>query len=432
MEHMPMSIRVPIEPDNPSICRDEEKCIKCGMCKDICAQQIGVHGTYTLEQTDGKAICINCGQCANVCPTDSITEKFEYQNVKSAIMDSDKIVIVSTSPSVRAALGEEFGMPDGSFVQGKMVSLLRKLGVDYVLDTNFSADLTIMEEASEFIERVTKGTGPLPQFTSCCPAWVKFVVEQYPESKENLSTCRSPQGMLSAVIKEWYRDPSRADGKRTVVVSFMPCTAKKMEIKRPNSFTKGEQDTDYVVTTTELVKMIQASGINFAELEPEQPDEPFGLATGGGAIFGVTGGVTEAVIRRLVPEHDQATIDAIAEFGMRGDQPIKEFTVKYDGMDVNVCVVSGLANAHEALRRVKTGEANYHLIEVMACKGGCVMGGGQPVKAGECMSAIRTEGMYEIDAQSQFKAPDENPALQKLYAEFLDGKTHELLHNEGY
>ncbi|MCI6420581.1 MAG: [FeFe] hydrogenase, group A [Firmicutes bacterium] len=435
--------RQPIDESSYSIVRDPNKCVLCGNCVRACRELQGVETLgIAFRGTDatvmpafnkgmGETDCVGCGQCRVVCPTGAITIRSNIDDVWDVLADPNTRVVAQIAPSVRVAVGDAFGLPKGKSSIGKVVNILHRMGFDEVYDTNFSADMTIMEESAEFLNRVKNG-GTLPLFTSCCPAWVKFVVEQYPEYKENLSTCRSPQGMLSAVIKEWYRDPSRADGKRTVVVSFMPCTAKKMEIKRPNSFTKGEQDTDYVVTTTELVKMIQASGINFAELEPEQPDEPFGLATGGGAIFGVTGGVTEAVIRRLVPEHDQATIDAIAEFGMRGDQPIKEFTVKYDGMDVNVCVVSGLANAHEALRRVKTGEANYHLIEVMACKGGCVMGGGQPVKAGECMSAIRTEGMYEIDAQSQFKAPDENPALQKLYAEFLDGKTHELLHNEGY
>ena len=204
MSHLPLNIRVPIEEDNPSIIRMEEKCIKCGMCKDVCTSQIGVHGTYTLEQTCGEAVCINCGQCANVCPVDSITEKYEYNYVKEAIKDPDKVVIVSTSPSVRAALGEEFGMPDGSFVQGKMVALLRKLGVNFVLDTNFAADLTIMEEASELIERVTKNTAPLPQFTSCCPAWIKYVETYYPEMIPNLSTAKSPIGMQGPTIKTFF------------------------------------------------------------------------------------------------------------------------------------------------------------------------------------------------------------------------------------
>ena len=259
-----------------------------------------------------------------------------------------------------------------------------------------------------------------------------LVVDQYQDYKDNISTCRSPQGKLSAVAKEWYRDPERAEGKRTVMVSFMPCTAKKMEIKRPNSFTKGEQDTDHVLTKTELVRMIKSAGIDFANMECEEPDIPFGMASGGGKIFGVTGGVTEAVLRHLVPAHDTETLKAISEFGMRGEEAIKEFTIQYEGTDINICVVSGLANAHEVFRRMKAGEANYHLIEVMACKGGCVMGGGQPVKAGECVKSVRTEGLYEVDTESAIKVSDDNADMEKLYAEFLNGKTHELLHNEGY
>ena len=339
--------RQPIDESSYSIVRDPNKCVLCGNCVRACRELQGVETLgIAFRGTDatvmpafnkgmGETDCVGCGQCRVVCPTGAITIRSNIYDVWDVLADPNTRVVAQIAPSVRVAVGDAFGLPKGKSSIGKVVNILHRMGFDEVYDTNFSADMTIMEESAEFLNRVKNG-GTLPLFTSCCPAWVKFVVEQYPEYKENLSTCRSPQGMLSAVIKEWYRDPSRADGKRTVVVSFMPCTAKKMEIKRPNSFTKGEQDTDYVVTTTELVKMIQASGINFAELEPEQPDEPFGLATGGGAIFGVTGGVTEAVIRRLVPEHDQATIDAIAEFGMRGDQPIKEFTVKYDGMDVNV------------------------------------------------------------------------------------------------
>ena len=225
MNHLPLNVRVPIENENPSIVRCEEKCIKCGMCKEVCTKDIGVHGTYTFEQTAGEAVCINCGQCANVCPVDSITEKYEYQDVKKAVLDPEKIVIVSTSPSVRVALGEEFGMSDGSFMQGKMVSLLRKLGVSYVLDTCFAADMTIVEEASELIERVTKNTAPLPQFTSCCPAWVKYVETYYPEMMPNLSTAKSPIGMQGPTIKTYFAKKQGIDPKSIVNVALTPCTA---------------------------------------------------------------------------------------------------------------------------------------------------------------------------------------------------------------
>ena len=227
MNHMSLDVRVPIEEDNPSIVRDEGKCIKCGMCKEVCTQKIGVHGTYTFEQTDGKAVCIHCGQCANVCPVDSITEKYEYRDIKAAVKDSDKIVIVSTSPSVRVALGEEFGMPAGSFVEGKMVALLRKLGVNYVLDTNFAADLTIVEEASELIERITKREKPLPQFTSCCPAWIKFAEIYYPELLPNISTAKSPIGMQGPTIKTYFAKKMGLDPNKIVNVALTPCPAKK-------------------------------------------------------------------------------------------------------------------------------------------------------------------------------------------------------------
>ncbi|MCI5934020.1 MAG: 4Fe-4S binding protein, partial [Lachnospiraceae bacterium] len=239
MNHLPLDVRVPIEPDNPSIVRDEDKCIKCGMCKNVCTQDIGVHGTYTLEQTGGEAVCIHCGQCANVCPPGSITERYEYPEIREAVKNPDRIVIVSTSPSVRAALGEEFGMDDGTFVEGKMVALLRALGVSYVLDTNFAADLTIVEEASELIERVTKGTAPLPQFTSCCPAWIKFTEMYYPELIPNLSTAKSPIGMQGPTIKTYFAKKMNLDPTKIVNVALTPCTAKKYEIRRPEMHDAG-------------------------------------------------------------------------------------------------------------------------------------------------------------------------------------------------
>ena len=287
MSHLPLNIRVPIEEDNPSIIRMEEKCIKCGMCKDICTSQIGVHGTYTLEQTCGEAVCINCGQCANVCPVDSITEKYEYNYVKEAIKDPDKVVIVSTSPSVRAALGEEFGMPDGSFVQGKMVALLRKLGVNFVLDTNFAADLTIMEEASELIERVTKNTAPLPQFTSCCPAWIKYVETYYPEMIPNLSTAKSPIGMQGPTIKTFFAKKKGINPENIVNVALTPCTAKKFEIRRNEMNAAAKylgiddmRDMDYVITTRELAKWAKEENIDFASLLDSDYDDFMGEASG--------------------------------------------------------------------------------------------------------------------------------------------------------
>ena len=259
MSHMPLNVRVPIEQDNPSIFRIEDKCVKCGMCKNVCTSPIGVLGTYTLEQTNNKAICINCGQCANVCPVDSIIERYEFYYIEQAIKDPDKVVIVSTSPSVRVALGEAFGLPAGEFVEGKMVTLLRKLGFDYVLDTNFAADLTIVEEASELVERITKGNRPLPQFTSCCPAWVKFAEIYYPELLDNISTAKSPIGMQGPTIKTYFAKKMNIDPSKIVNVALTPCTAKKFEIRREEFHSAGHYhklenmcDIDYVFTTSEL------------------------------------------------------------------------------------------------------------------------------------------------------------------------------------
>ena len=428
---------------SPSIVRDPNKCILCGNCVRTCEelQGVGVLG-FTHRGTDAlvtpafnKEIattnCVNCGQCRVYCPTGAISIHTDVDSVWDALADPEVRVIAQVAPAVRVAVGDAFGLPKGRSVMGKIVNVLHRMGFDEVYDTTFSADLTVMEEAAEFLERIKDG-GTLPLMTSCCPAWVKFVCDQYPEFKDNLSTCRSPQGMLSAVAKEWYRDPKNGGGKKTVMVSFMPCTAKKMEINRPNSYTKGEKDTDFVITTTELIRMINNTGIDFASLESESSDVPFGLGSGGGVLFGVTGGVTESVLRRMVPEHDKASLDAIAECGVRGDEPIKEFTIQHEGMDVNICVVSGLANAHTVLQRVKSGEANYHLIEVMACRRGCIMGGGQPTRAGNRTKAARSKGIYNADSISIIKKPDENPMIQSLYSDFLKGKTHELLHNEGY
>jgi NADH-quinone oxidoreductase subunit G len=330
------------------------------------------------------------------------------------------------------AVGEYFGLPKGKSAMGRIVNALHKMGFEEVYDTTFSADLTIMEETAEFLKRVETG-GTLPLLTSCCPAWVKLVTDQYPEFVPNVSTCRSPQGMMSAVIKEYFRNPENAKGKKTVMVSIMPCTAKKAEAIRPNSRTKGEQDTDIVITTTELVRMIKEYGLDLSDLEAESCDMPFGFGSGGGVIFGVTGGVTEAVLRRLSPDHTKEALQTIAESGVRGSEGIKEFTVPYNGIDVKICVVSGLANARKVLERVKSGEAEYHLIEVMACSQGCVMGGGQPIRIkDERTKAERTKGIYSADSATTLKKSDENPLIQELYKGLLKGKEHELLHNEFY
>ena len=434
----------PLDFSSPSIVRDPNKCILCGNCVRVCNELQGV-GALDFAFRGSEAMvmpafdkeiaatdCVNCGQCQIFCPTGAISIRHNREAVWEALADPDVRVVAQVAPDVRVAVGSAFGLPKGKSVMGKIVNVLHRIGFDEVYDTTFSADMTIMEESAEFLNRLKTGE-KLPLLTSCCPAWVKFVGDQFPEYKEHVSTCRSPQGMMSAVTKEWFRDPANnPEGKKTVMVSFMPCTAKKMEAKRSNSFTHGEQDTDYVITTTELIDMIRMTGIEFAELEPESSDIPFGFGSGGGVIFGVTGGVTEAVIRRLVPGHDKETLEAIAECGVRDGGFIREFSIPYEGIDLNICVVSGLANARTVMEQVKSGEKNYHLIEVMACRRGCIMGGGQPRLAGDRTKAARTEGIYRADNVAVIKKSDENPMIMSLYEGFLKGKEHELLHNHEF
>lgn len=434
---------LPLDLSSPSIIRDPNKCILCGNCVRVCSELQGVgvlgfahRGTDAMVMTAfdreiGTTECVNCGQCRVYCPTGAISIKNDKEAVWDVLADPNVRVVAQVAPAVRVAVGDAFGLTKGKSVMGKIVAALHKMGFDEVYDTTFSADLTIMEESAEFLERVQNG-GKLPLLTSCCPAWVKFVGDQFPDFKDNVSTCRSPQGMMSGVVKEYFRDPENAKGKKTIMVSFMPCTAKKMEAKRPNSYTEGEIDTDFVLTTTELVEMIRTTGINFTDLESESSDIPFGLGSGGGVIFGVTGGVTEAVIRRLVPGHDAATLDSIAECGVRQDGFIREFTIPYNGMDVKICVISGLANARTVMEQVRSGEKEYHLIEVMACRNGCVMGGGQPCVSDEKIKNSRTEGLYRADNVSVVKKCNENPTIISLYDGFLKGKEHKLLHNEEF
>ena len=430
----------PVDYSSPSIVRDPNKCILCGNCVRVCSeiQGVGVLGfahrgtdaevTPAFNKKLSQTACVSCGQCRVYCPTGALTIRTHLDEVYAALGDPNTRVIAQIAPAVRVAVGDAFGLPNGENAMGKTVAALHAMGFDEVFDTSYSADLTVMEESAEFLDRVRNG-GKLPLLTSCCPAWVKFVDNEFPEMKENVSTCRSPQGMFSAVIKEYYRDPAHSEGKKTFVVSIMPCTAKKMEAVRPNSFTNGEQDTDIVLTTTELTRMIKNFGIAFDKIEPEACDMPFGLSSGGGVIFGVTGGVTEAVLRRLATDHNSATLNAIAACGIRGEEGIKEATIPYNGMDVNICVVSGLANARKVMEQVRSGEKQYHLIEVMACRRGCIMGGGQPIPAGPRHKAARAQGLYKADKDRILRKSDENPLMDVFYNGYFKGKAHELLHN---
>ncbi len=438
MKHMPLDVRVPIEPDNPSIVRAEEKCIKCGMCKNVCTQDIGVHGTYTLEQTGDEAVCIHCGQCANVCPPSSITERYEYPEIRDAVKNPDQIVIISTSPSVRAALGEEFGMDAGEFVEGKMVALLRKLGVNYVLDTNFAADLTIVEEASELIERVTKGTAPLPQFTSCCPAWIKFAEMYYPELIPNLSTAKSPIGMQGPTIKTYFAKKMGLDPTKIVNVALTPCTAKKYEIRRPEMHDAGHyyddpnmRDMDFVLTTRELALWAKEEGIDFASLSDSAYDNLMGEASGAGVIFGNTGGVMEAALRTAYEyiTGEEAPAQLYDLQPVRGYEGIREASVTIGDLDVNVAVVYGTANARRMIERMKQGEKQYHFIEVMTCPGGCIGGGGQPkdlFKDADEVRKARIDSLYKKDAEMTLRKSHENPSIKRIYEEFYGKPLSEM------
>ncbi|MGM9660977.1 MAG: [FeFe] hydrogenase, group A [Faecousia sp.] len=430
----------PVDFSSPSIVRDPNKCVLCGNCVRACSelQGIGVLGfahrgtdaivTPAFNRNMAETNCVSCGQCRVVCPTGALTIHHNMTEVWQALGDKNTRVVVQIAPAVRVAVSEAFGLPKGENSIGKIVAALHRMGFDAVYDTIYTADLTIMEESAEFLDRVANG-GTLPLLTSCCPAWVKFVENEYPEFKPNVSTCRSPQGMFSAVLKEYYRDEANAQGKKTKVVSIMPCTAKKMEAKRDDYHTYGEQDTDMVLTTTELIRMIDAHGINFETLPSEACDMPFGMGSGGGVIFGTTGGVTEAVLRRLSNGEDTPSLEAIADCGVRGKEGIREFTVPYKGIDVNICVASGLANARKVLDSVKSGEKNYHFIEVMACPGGCVMGGGQPIYGTKATRVeTRRQGLYNADSDMVIKKPHENPLMDVFYNGPFKDKTHELLH----
>lgn len=438
MNHLPMNVRVPIEKDNPSICRDEELCIKCGQCRDICTDYIGVHGTYTLEQTGGTAVCINCGQCANVCPVSSITEQYEYHDVKKAILDPEKIVIFNTSPSVRISLGEEFAMEDGSFVQGKMVALLRKLGASYVLDTNFAADLTIVEEASELIERITKKTRPLPQFTSCCPSWVKYAETYHPDMLPHLSTAKSPIGMQGPTVKTYFAKKMGIDPGKIVNVAVTPCTAKKFEIRREEMNAAAQylgmddmRDMDYVITTRELAKWAKEEKIDFAALEDSPYDRLMGEASGAGVIFGNTGGVMEAALRTayeyITGEKAPAVLYDLEP--VRGMEDVKEAQVTIKGIEVNVAVIYGTKAASRFIERIKNGAKEYHFIEVMTCPGGCIGGGGQPkgtLLKGDELRKKRIAGLYQKDSGMELRTSHENREIIELYKEFYKKPLSEL------
>lgn len=429
----------PIDTSSHAIIRDPNKCILCGDCVRMCDNVQNINAIdFAYRGTDAQVIpafnkkiaetdCVGCGQCRVVCPTGAISIHTNIDEVWEALADKNTKVIAQIAPAVRVAIGDNFGYAKGENVMGKLVGVLHRLGFDEVYDTSYGADLTVVEESKEFIERFTSGE-KMPLFTSCCPAWVKYCENKYPEFVPNLSTCRSPQQMFGAVVREYYKDPEKNEGKKIVSVSIMPCTAKKEEILRPESYTNGKQDVDYVLTTTEIVRMIRKSGIVFDKVEIEAADVPFGIGSGSGVIFGVTGGVTEAVLRRLQQGHNRVDMESIKKSGVRGDDGIKVLTYNYNGREIKAAVVNGLANADKVLQQIKNHEAEYDFVEVMACRRGCIMGGGQPVNAGPRTRKARMEGLYDTDVNTQIKKSNENPMILSLYDTLLKGKEHELLH----
>jgi len=437
--------RVPIEEGNIAIVQDLSKCKNCSLCRKACAVDMGVFDYYDLTTNGDHPICIHCGQCASICPFDSINERSEIDEVKAAIADPNKIVVFQTAPAVRVGLGEEFGLDAGTFVEGKMVAALRKLGGDYILDTNFGADMTIMEEASELLERVINSDAVLPQFTSCCPAWVKFAETFYPEFLPNLSTAKSPIAMQAPTQKTYFAEKMGLDAKQIVAVAVTPCTAKKFEIRRDEMNSSSEywdvpemRDTDYCITTRELAKWLRAEEINFDELEDSAFDPLMGEASGGGIIFGNTGGVMEAAMRAAykLATGEDAPQTLIPFEAIRGMDGAREADVVIGDKTLHVAAVHGTGNLRKFIERMRAENIHYDFIEVMACRGGCIGGGGQPrvkLPMADKAREARIASLYTRDAEVQVKAACDNPDIQKLYAEFFDGKpmshkAHHMLH----
>ena len=427
--------RYPIDESSPAIVRNPNKCILCGDCVRMCdnvqsvnAIDFAYRGTSTLvtpafNKTIAQTNCVNCGQCRVVCPTGAISIKTNIDEVWDALADPNTIVVAQVAPAVRVALGDKFGIPKGENVMGKLVNALHRLGFHEVYDTTYGADLTVIEEAEELLERISSGAkGPL--FTSCCPAWVKFCETRYPELADNISTCRSPMEMFGSVIKEYFGNC----GKRVVSVAIMPCTAKKFEAMRDEFRDKnGTPYVDYVITSQEIVQMIRQSGIRFDELEPEAVSMPFGMSSGAGLIFGASGGVTEAVLRRISDDKSAGAIRSIANSGVRDIAGLKECSITYNGEEIKIAIVSGLENTDKLIHRIEEGEVSYHMVEVMACPGGCVSGAGQPfAKSGERRQ--RSESLYRNDRMCLIRRSEENPLMEELYSGILKDRTHELLH----
>ena len=441
-------LQMPIDDASPSIVRNPNKCVLCKRCVHMCEDVQGIgaisatnRGFKTIVETVfSKSLedvsCINCGQCITACPVGALTEKSEVQDVWDALHDPEKFVVVQPAPAVRAAIGEEFGMPMGTRVTGKLSAALHRLGFDKVFDTNFGADLTIMEEGNELIERIQNG-GTLPMITSCSPGWVKFCEKFFPDFIDNLSSCKSPHQMLGAIVKSYYAEKMKMDPQKIVTVSVMPCVAKKFEKTRPGEAGAGVPDVDIVISTRELARMLKAANIDFPNL-PDMPfDEMLGDSTGAADIFGVTGGVMEAALRTVADTLTGQDLKKIDYKEVRGIKGIKEATVKIGDMDVNIAVAHGTGNAKKLLQAVRNGEKQYHFIEVMGCPGGCVTGGGQPIVSAKVRNfgdprLLRAKALYDEDEAKILRKSHDNPSIKKLYAEYLEKPgshlAHRLLH----
>ncbi len=431
---------MPQDTSSACILREPGKCILCGDCVRECneVQNVGaidfaLRGSRTVISTAfgiplSASPCVGCGQCAVACPTGAIIVRDDTADVWNYLDDPKTFVTCEIAPAVRVGIGDQLGLDDGENAMGLIVAALHRMGFDEVFDTSTGADLTVIEEANEFVKRIESGE-KMPMFTSCCPAWVQYVEKKYPQFLPQVSTCRSPMSMFSAVVKDYYRNNLPEGKTRHIHVALMPCTAKKFEAGREEFKTQYGPGTDRVVTTQELIKMIRESGIVFNELQPESVDVPFGTMSGAGIIFGVTGGVTEAVLRKIAADNSRTTLAQISYIGVRGMKSVKEAAIPYEGRELKIAVVSGLGNASKLLEKIQSREAEYDLVEVMACPGGCVSGAGQPYIS-QRHRVKRGEGLYRTDSVSTIKRSQDNPLMKELYNGMLKGREHELLHVE--